>query len=191
MSIRDHLKRCIHRELFSLDQSTRQAFQYALLNEQLRDAFSANGHPLGKEISFSQGSTSRKWKLADGKKSYLIKDLGDHLVVIREKIPSLCRLLEFSLYEAKPRYYLFRWKLRRWRSQRVWALKKRFVDRPSRLMVNLGAGVWYADGWKVLDCQGGYYHYAHSYIDFEHDLTSDRPLPFADGSVHMFYTEHV
>ncbi len=191
MSIRTQLKGLIHKELFSLDPSSRQAFRYALPDEQLRSAFNANGHPLGREIAFSPGSTPRKWKLADGKNSYLVKDLGDHLVVIREKMPGLCHMLEFGLYESRPRYDMFRWQLRRWRRQRVWALKKRFVDPPGKLMVNLGAGVWYAQGWKVLDCQGEYYHYAHSYIDFEHDLSSDRPLPFADGSVHMLYSEHV
>jgi hypothetical protein len=28
-------------------------------------------------------------------------------------------------------------------------------------------------------------------VDFHHDLTSNRPFPFADGSVHLFYSEHV
>jgi predicted SAM-dependent methyltransferase len=191
MSTRTNLKGFIHEELFSLDAACRPAFRYALPDDRLRNAFSANGYPLGNEISLLPGSTSRKWKLVDGRKSYLVKDLGDRLVVILEKHPRLCRMLEVALYESKPRYYTLRWKLRRWRQQRVWGLKKRLVDRPGKLLVNLGAGVWYAPGWKVLECQGDWYRYAQSYIDYEHDLTSNRALPFADGSVHMFYSEHV
>lgn len=191
MSFRSNLKSLIHQELFSLDPSNRCAFRYALPNDGLRNAFRINGRSLGTTLSFMPGSNSRKWKLVDGKNSYLVKDLGDHLVVLREKHPLLCRTLEFALYESKPRYYMFRWRLGRWYQQRAWTLKKRWVDKPKNLLVNIGAGVWYARDWRVLDFNGKWYRYADSYVDFQHDLTSGRPLPFEGHSVRMFYSEHV
>ena len=190
MSIKIDLKGWLHQELFVLEASAKQAFRYAQ-PDRLRKEFNAHGCPLGEKISLQPAWNPRKWRLVDGRKSYLVNDAGDHLTVIRETHPHLCHMVEFGLYEAKPRYYQLRWQLGRWHRQRVWALRKHFVDHPDKLRVNLGAGVWYARGWKVLDCQGSWYRYAPSYIDFEHDLTSNRPLPFAKGSVHMFYSEHV
>ena len=190
MSIRSKLKGLVHDELFILDPSAKQAFRYTLADDRLRQIFTQNGRPLGLDLAFLTKS-SRKWKLLDGENTYLVKDLGDHLVVIQEKYPRLCRLLEYVLYDAKPRVDAFRWRLQRWRLQQGWALKKRWVDKPCKLLVNIGAGVWYVRDWKVLEHDGQWYRYASSFIDFAHDLTSNRPFPFADGSVRLFYSEHV
>ena len=189
MRVKAKLRDLLHQDLFCLEPSAKRAFKYVVADDCLRQSFAQNGCPLGSKLTFLT-RRNRKWKLLDGKNVYLVKDVGDHLEVIREKLSWLCSLLEYVLYDAKPEYYAFRWRLSRWRLQRTWALKKRWVDKPRKLLVNLGAGVWYVRDWKVLDCQGQWYRYARSFIDFAHDLSSNRPFPFANGSVHMFYSEH-
>lgn len=189
MSIRAKLKDLLHQELFLLKPSARHMFRYAMADDCLREEFAQNGCPLGPDLKF-QGNHG-KWKLRDGDVEYLVKDLGDHLIVVREKYPRICGILESILYERKSRYYEYRWQLRRRISLRAWALKKRWVDKPNKLLVNIGAGTWYVRNWKVLEYNGGYYRFTKSFVDFHHDLTSNRPFPFADGSVHLFYSEHV
>ena len=191
MSIRSKLKGLVHQELFFLEPSAKQTFKYAVADESLRKAFSQHNHPLGSNLKFrSRGH--RKWKLADGKNVYLVKDSDDHLTVLQEKHPWLCSVLEYILYEAKPEYYTLRWRSNQARLQRIWAFKKRWIDRPQKLLVNIGAGSWYVRDWKVLEYRGHWYdYYAPSFIDFAHDLTSNRQFPFADGSVDLFYSEHV
>jgi hypothetical protein len=190
MSFRATLKGILHQDLFFLEPTARQAFRYALPDDCLRQKFAQNGRPLGSHLEFVS-RRFRKWKLSDGKTAYLVKDRGDHLEVVLEKHPQISRLIEDIWYEAKPRYWDFRWRLRRWYSQQVWTLKKRWVDKPKKLLVNIGAGVWYVRDWKVLEYRGNWYRYAASFVDFHHDLTSNSPFPFADGSVHLFYSEHV
>ena len=89
MSIRSKLKGLVHQELFFLEPSAKQTFKYAVADESLRKAFSQHNHPLGSNLKFrSRGH--RKWKLADGKNVYLVKDSDDHLTVLQEKHPWLC-----------------------------------------------------------------------------------------------------
>jgi predicted SAM-dependent methyltransferase len=190
MSAKAWLKGLVHQELFFLEPPANQAFRYALADDRLRQIFSQNGRPLGSDLAFLPKS-SRKWKLLDGEKVYLVKDLGDRLVVIREKHPRVCRLLESVLYETTPRFNESRSRLHQWCLQETWALKKRWADKPRNLLVNLGAGAWYVRDWKVLEYQGQWYRFNRLFIDFEHDMTSNRPFPFADGSVRLFYSEHV
>jgi predicted SAM-dependent methyltransferase len=191
MSMRTKLKGLVHQELFDLEPAAKQAFKYSVVDERLRKAFRQNNHPLGSLQKFRpQGH--RKWKLADDRTVYLVKDVGDHLAVLQEKHPRLCNVLESVLYDAKPRYYTFRWRCRQAALQRIWAFKKRWVDKPQKLLVNIGSGSWYVPDWKVLEYRGRWYsYYAPSFIDFPHDLTSNRQFPIADGSVDLFYSEHV
>ncbi len=77
--------------------------------------------------------------------------------------------LEHFWFDAKPRYYAARSRLRRWYSQHTWAVKKRWDDKPRDLLINLGAEA----------------------VDFVHNLTSDRPFPLPDNSRRLFYSEHV
>jgi predicted SAM-dependent methyltransferase len=190
MPLRHAVKEFLHEELFLLEPPAKQAFRYASADDHLRQIFAQNGHPLGSDLRFLSRN-SRKWKLMDGKTTYLVKDLGDYLLVIREKNPLVCSFLENVIYKIKPGFHAFRWRLRQRCLQQTWILKKRWVDRSDKLLVNLGAGPWYVPNWKVLDCQGEWYRYPRSLIDFHHDLTSMHPLPFADNSVHLFYSEHV
>jgi predicted SAM-dependent methyltransferase len=187
---RSRLKALLHQELFYLEPSHKQALRYAAADDQFHQSFIQNGRSLGRDLIF-QTVSARKWKITDQKTVYLVKDIGDSLVVIQEKHPLTCRVLECVLYEAKAKFYLSRWRLRQWRLQKAWALKKRWIDKPRKLLVNIGAGAWYVPNWKVLEYQGQWYRYAQSFIDFQHDLTSNRPFPLSDGSVHVFYSEHV
>jgi predicted SAM-dependent methyltransferase len=190
VSFRAKLKGFIHQELFPLEPSARQAFRYSFVDDSLREAFTQNGSPLGPDVKFRAGNFG-KWKLLDGKAVYLVKDLGDHLMVVRETHPRICDFLEAVLYERGSRYYTYRWHLRRRLALYGWALKKRWVDKPSKLLVNIGAGTWYVRNWKVLEYNGKWYRFANSFVDFHHDLTSNKRFPFADKSVHLLYSEHV
>src|ERR1017187_10451942 len=172
MSARAWLKGLLHQELFFLEPPAKQAFRYALADDRLRQTFSQNGQPLGSDLSFLTKS-SRKWKLLDldENKVYLVKDLGDRLVVIGEKHPRVCRLLEGVLYEITARFKESRSRLHRWCLQETWALKKRWSHKPRKLLVNLGAGAWYVRDWKVLEYQGQCDRFARLFVDFEHDMT--------------------
>ncbi len=170
--------------------SARETFRYSFADDSLRQTFAQNGRPLGQDLRFRTRDIG-KWKLLDGNVVYLVKDLGDHLEVVREKHPKICDFLEAVLYERKSRYYTYRWKLRRRFSLYAWALKKRWVDKPDKLLVNIGAGTWYVRNWKVLEYTGKWYRFTNSFVDFHHDLTSNAPFPFRDASVSLFYSEHV
>lgn len=190
VSVRSKLKGFIHQELFPLEPSARQAFKYSYADDSLRRTFAQNGRPLGPDLKIRARNLG-KWKLFDGNAVYVVKDLGDHLTVVRETHPKLCDFLEAILYEKRSRYYTYRWQLRRRLSLYAFALKKRWVDKPNKLLVNVGAGTWYVRNWKVLEYNGKWYRFANSFVDFHHDLTSNKPFPFADGSVHLLYSEHV
>lgn len=190
MSARTRLKGIIHQELFLLPPGVKRSFKYALVEESLRQGFVQNRFPLGAAPVFHT-KNARKWKLADGKKQYLVKDVGDHLVVIREKFPLLCRVCEFVLYDGKARWHQTKWRFQEWCRQAIWTWRKRWRDKPGALFINIGAGKWYARDWKVLEHQGKWYRFARWFIDFEHDLTSRRPFPFANATVRLFYSEHV
>jgi predicted SAM-dependent methyltransferase len=187
--VRTKLKGGLHQELFTLQRGdARQKLRYALVDDSLRQIFAKNGHPLGSNTEL-QAKSSRKWKLRDEKNAYLVKDVGDHLVVIKEKHPRLSSLVEFVAFEGKSKARAWTWRLRSRRLQRDFARKKR-QERPSKLCVNIAAGVWHAPGWKVLDYDGDWYRYNASFVDFKHDLTSNEPFALAEGSVDLFYCEH-
>jgi SAM-dependent methyltransferase len=188
-TVRTFLKDLLHRELFSLDPPSKQKLKYSLADADLRQAFTQHGHSLGPCPKI-RAKTAYKWKLVDGKNSYLVKDRGDHLDVIQETHPLTCSVLEFVLHDGKPKLNLLNWRIKHMRQQREMARKKR-QDHPNKLLVNLGAGIWYAPDWKVLEYEGEWYGwYVSSFIDYAHDLTSNKPFPFADNSVRLFYSEH-
>ena len=58
------------------------------------------------------------------------------------------------------------------------------------LMVNVGGGLFFRPHWQVLDHVSAYYPFARRFIDFDADLCSGTPFPFADGSVAFFYSAH-
>ena len=74
MSVRSTVKGLIHEELFFLEPSVKQAFKRAPL-EQVRRVFSQNDHVLGSNPELIYKG-SRKWKLLDGKKTYLRLPIG-------------------------------------------------------------------------------------------------------------------
>ncbi len=193
-AVAEHLKRSLkailHEPVFSLERSYSHNLRYQVADSRLHSVFAQHGYPLGTAIAI-KARTSRKWKLRDDKQVFLVKDLGPHLEVIRERSPRLCRLLECLLYDARTRIQSARWRASQWRQQELWALRKRWLDRPEHLMVNIGAGSWYVQGWKVLEYEGRWYRFAKSFIDYHHDLRSTQPFPFADNSVQVFYSEHV
>lgn len=61
----------------------------------------------------------------------------------------------------------------------------------NKLLVNLGGGYFFQRHWKVLDHPTKWYTYKTKAIDIDFDLTSNKPLPFKDNSVYLYYSAHV
>ncbi|MHA1313176.1 MAG: class I SAM-dependent methyltransferase [Candidatus Helarchaeota archaeon] len=59
-----------------------------------------------------------------------------------------------------------------------------------KLMINIGGGEYVRRHWKVLDYISDHYSHRNIYIDYNFDLTSNKPLPFSDNSVALFFTSH-
>lgn len=71
--------------------------------------------------------------------------------------------------------------------KRLYAL---FAGADDKLMVNVGGGLFFRPGWRVMDHVSPFYPFARRFIDFDADLCSGAPFPFADGSVDFFYSAH-
>jgi SAM-dependent methyltransferase len=79
---------------------------------------------------------------------------------------------------------------------RVLLARKRILARlfpareNARLMVNIGGGLFFRPYWKVLDHVSPYYPFQRAYIDYDVDLMTGAPFPFADNSIDFFYSAH-
>lgn len=152
----------------------------------VRQAFLQNGHNLTDHARIIYAS-SFKWKINDQMNTYVIRDTGESLLVSLEKYPFLSSTLSGGLDISNNFYNLLKSNLFFLAS----VIRKRFIDKPDQTMVNIGAGKWYRKNWQVLDYIGDWYQYNKFFVDFNFDLTGGEKLPFADGSVSLFYSEHV
>lgn len=68
----------------------------------------------------------------------------------------------------------------------------KFIDRKDdhNLNINIGGGRFVRRHWKVLDFPSPHYNYPSAIIDYKHYLTSNKPFPFSDNSVNLFYSSH-
>ena len=69
----------------------------------------------------------------------------------------------------------------------------KFVDRKvdeQRLMINIGGGYYFRRHWRILDSRSEWYGFIKGAIDYEFDLLSGAPFPFASDSVYLFYSSH-
>lgn len=84
------------------------------------------------------------------------------------------------------------WKLLKRAKRSVRPYKKRIFDylADDKLRVNIGGGMWYRKGWKVMDWMDGEYTLIPSLVDYNYNLMSLKPFPFASESVSVFYTSH-
>gem|GEM_PF-1076960 len=128
-----------------------------------------------------------KWVVAAGRTEYVVRDRRRELAVSRRKFPRISHLV----HRAERLAHIAPTRVRQTIRCELAMVRKRVFERPSRVMVNIGAGRWQARNWRVLDHQGTWYRYAPFFVDYDHDLTSPHPLPFADHSVDLFYSEHV
>lgn len=60
----------------------------------------------------------------------------------------------------------------------------------AKLMVNIGGGLFFRPGWRVMDYVSPFYPFARRFIDYQVDLCSGAPFPLADGTVAFFYSAH-
>lgn len=178
------------REAFALPDTYARFLRYVPLAPEICKAFGDHGIALSSDCS-ARSCGPTKWKIRAGACVFVLRLIDESLVVSEELLP----LIPSLLLIADKFFVSIRWGLtaqfRRYLKIHRALLAKRLFDRPSRLLVNVGAGVWYARGWKVLDHCGQWYKANRPLIDFEHDLARLRPMPFRDRSVHLFYSEHV
>jgi predicted SAM-dependent methyltransferase len=191
MLLRNTVASLLHVGSFTAEPSARAELKREFVGENLRLAFAKSNNNLGRDARI-ETINPRRWKLADRESVYLIKDHGDELAVVREVSPFVCGVIEFFTFKAKPKFDATRWRARQMSLQCRWTAQKRWREQPQKLLVNIGSGSWYVPNWKIMECRGSYYKFhAPGFIDYNHDLTGNAPFPLADGSVHLFYCEHV
>jgi SAM-dependent methyltransferase len=173
-------------ELFTTDRKLKHLLKQGQINSRILDEFAAHGCDLdpGSAVVSSSGW---KWTLMSGSRCYVIRDAKDRLRVSRERFPRVSASLESArafatATGASMANRLFFAKA---------AFRKRYLDRPDRVLINVGAGKWYAPNWKVIDYSAGWYRYNRSFIDYPLDLMQMSRFPFDDDSVDLFYSEHV
>jgi SAM-dependent methyltransferase len=132
-----------------------------------------------------------KWLAQTRGGVFILRDTAAGLSVSREVRPSLAALLRVMSGAAEYVRWALPAQVRRNRRMLGRVLHKRVFDWPTTLQVNVGAGPWYARGWKNLDHVGEWYTHHRWLIDYRHDLARPDRMPFADGSVQLFYSEHV
>lgn len=59
-----------------------------------------------------------------------------------------------------------------------------------KIMINIGGGHFFRRHWKILDFSSRWYSYLPGAVDFNFDLSSDKPLPFKNNHVSFFYSSH-
>lgn len=191
MSIKAKIKSILEEDLGALDPVCAQLLQYHPIEPELRNALAERQITVSETSQFV-ACNSEKWTLYNGRQVYVARVTNDGGVTLsREQHPTLSRVIQ----RLEGAYVFLRWqlptKLRRlWVGAR-WILRKRFIDRPKRLFVNIGGGYWYAPTWKNLDYAGTWYSSHQSLVDYSYDLARPSRMPFEDASVDLFYSEHV
>ena len=70
-------------------------------------------------------------------------------------------------------------------------IKKRYQKRFGKsTRINIGGGNFLNKRWGNLDYVSPGYPYKDGVVDFNFDLTSDKPLPFESNSIYFFYSCH-
>jgi predicted SAM-dependent methyltransferase len=181
-----HARTFLENELFRIDPGLKRGLREHPLPETLRSAFAAHGHPL-ETTSAVVSASGWKWKIRSAGATYVVRNEGGHLSVSRERMPRLSQFIAKTLQVATKMFTAMR--------NRVFyvtaAVRKRYLDHPDKMMVNVGAGRWYVPGWKVVDYTGDWYRYGAGFVDYPLDLMKKGRFPFADESVDLFYSEHV
>lgn len=190
MNITTKIKSILEEDLGALDPMYAHLLQYHPIEREIWSDLAEKQIKL-TETSRFLAYNAEKWKLFNEREVYLVRVLNDGGIKLsRERHPTLSRVIEW-LDRA---IVFFRWqlptKLRRSWLGAGWILRKRFIDRPKQLYVNIGAGYWYAPNWKNLDYMGEWYSSHKVLIDFSHDLARPSRMPFEDASVDLFYSEH-
>jgi len=184
------VKKFWEKPLFALPASYARFLRYEPVDSELRDAMASHGIDVGQDVAATPRGVT-KWAIAVAGHTFILRLIDESLVVSEDIYPHIGLLIAFADRAIK----FVRWRLPAVarRTVMIWtnAARKRIARQPSRLMVNVGAGAWYTAGWKVLDHSGSWYGGHRPLIDYEHDLHGTAPMPFADRSVHLFYSEHV
>jgi len=176
--------------VFRLNRQFNRFLKYDAVHPQLKVALQEHGLPVESGFQYHVMS-SNKGTLTTAGATYVLRTGSDGLTVSRQRFPAVSSIIH-NLGEAttRIRYGIPAAARVRAFSTRVY-VRKHLVDRGDRVCINIGAGLWYVNGWKNLDHSGRWYRYPMGIVDFEHDLTKLVRMPFADRSVDLFYSEHV
>jgi predicted SAM-dependent methyltransferase len=184
------VRQLLERDLFEVKRRHGVLLKADALDSRVRQAFSEQGYPLA-DASHITAVAHNRWVITSGKQAFVLRLADDSLLVSIAQSALVSRAALYvsavldrcgSVYPRRLHDAVFMWAA---------TFRKRCLDRPRTLMVNLGAGKWYEKGWKVLDYSGSWYRYPRWFVDFPFDLTSMQPLPFADNSIRLLYSEHV
>jgi len=173
-------------DVCQVDRRLKHLLKQSPLREELLSQFAALG------CTLQPGSTvlsvgGWKWRIRGRRRTYVVRDRGDHLLVSRERVPAVSSLVGWtrrvlSRTSSTVRNQVF---------YATASARKRYVDRPTRKLINVGAGRWYVPDWRVIDYTGDWYRYGRRFVDYPLDLMTKTPFPFGDESVDLFYSEHV
>lgn len=96
--------------------------------------------------------------------------------------PKLYSISVFIITKFKQGFYIIR--------KQIYKIFDFKSDRKN-LMINIGGGYFFRRHWYVLDYISNTYDRPKGLIDYNFDLTSDKPFPFENNSVGFFFTSHV
>lgn len=176
----------LERDVSRIDRRLKRLLKESPLPGEVLSAFAGAGCTLDPDVAV-QAMGGWKWRIATRGATYVVRDRGDHLLLSVERYPLVSGLIgrtgrASTRMSSAVRNHVF---------YATASARKRYLDRPSRKLINVGAGRWYVPGWKVIDYTADWYRYDPGFVDYPLDLTKKTRFPFEDDSVDLFYSEHV
>jgi SAM-dependent methyltransferase len=189
-TVRHAVRDALEHQTLRLSPRHNRFLKYDCLHPALQPVLANAGIEVGPNPTFTL-ITSDKAILTSNGRTFVLRATPTALIVSEQRYPTVSRKLH-ALGESvtRVRYGLPAALRRRATGARISATKK-LEEHCDKLRVNVGAGLWYASGWKNLDHSAAWYTYPRGVVDYEYDLTTFGRMPFANASVDLFYSEHV
>jgi SAM-dependent methyltransferase len=189
-TVKQAVRDVLEHQALRLNPRYNRFLKYDCLHPALRSALDNAGVEVGPNPTFKLITSDKAVLTSDGR-TYVFRATPTALIVSEQRYPGVSRRLhELGESVTRIRYGIPATVRRRAAGARISATKK-LEEQCDKLRVNIGAGLWYASGWKNLDHSAAWYTYPRGVVDYEYDLTTFGRMPFADASVDLFYSEHV